>query len=221
MADKDPPKITEREAILHLLGNLLGLKGIFLEVKVVEREKALDRLREEVYRCEKCPLHKTKTRYVFGEGNPYSDLMLVGEAPGRDEDLSGKPFVGRAGQLLTSTLQKLGVDRIEETYIANVLKCRPPQNRDPNPSEIEACTPYLEAQIKLISPKVIVAMGRFAAQFLLGERRGIRDLRGKVHQSRFDIPVVVTYHPAALLRNPNLLGSFLQDLKMAVELRDK
>ncbi len=207
-----------KKASLLLLHDLLGIKGAFLENQVQDRDLLLDRLREKVLSCKSCPLHKTKTRYVFGEGNPYSSLMLVGEAPGREEDISGKPFVGRAGQLLTKALMEEGIERDGETYIANVLKCRPPKNRDPLPFEIEACSPYLDLQIKIVSPTVIVAMGRFAARFLLSTDSSIRALRGIVHASRYGVPVVVTYHPAALLRNPKLYSSFRSDIRSAKEI---
>jgi len=161
--------------------------------------------------CMNCPLGETRTNFVFGTGNPQADLMLVGEAPGRDEDLQGKPFVGRAGQLLTLMIQSIGLQR-KDVFIANVLKCRPPNNRDPLPAEIEKCEPYLLKQIDLISPKLIVAMGRFAAASLLRTKSALGELRKNIH-SYNNRPLIVIYHPAALLRNPLLKKQAWEDLK--------
>jgi len=211
-------KIKRKGLGLILLSEILGIDEVFLSSENLNKSHALAKLKEKVFSCKKCPLHRTSTNYVFGEGNPYAPLMLVGEAPGREEDISGKPFVGKAGQLLTKALGEEGVERGERTYIANVLKCRPPGNRDPLPDEISACSPYLDSQILIVNPDVLVAMGRFAAHFLLDREASIRELRGYVHKSRYGIPVVVTYHPAALLRNPNLYSAFKSDIKLALEL---
>ncbi len=165
----------------------------------------------EIKDCTKCALGTTRTNFVFGEGNDNADLMLIGEAPGRDEDLKGIPFVGRAGQLLTLMLNAIGLKR-EEVFIANVLKCRPPNNRDPQPEEIEQCEPYLLKQIDLISPKIIVALGRFASASLLKTKSALGNLRGEIH-SYNNLPLIVTYHPAALLRNPTLKRQAWEDLK--------
>ena len=161
--------------------------------------------------CMKCPLGATRTNFVFGVGNGEADLMLIGEAPGRDEDLKGIPFVGRAGQLLTLMLRSIDLSR-EEVFIANVLKCRPPNNRDPQPDEIEKCEPYLLTQIKMISPKLIVTLGRFASASLLRINSALGTLREEVHNYN-DVPLIVTYHPAALLRNPQLKRQAWEDLK--------
>jgi uracil-DNA glycosylase family 4 len=165
---------------------------------------------QEIKGCMKCPLGATRTNFVFGVGNAEADLMLIGEAPGRDEDLKGIPFVGRAGQLLTLMLQSINLKR-EEVFIANVLKCRPPNNRDPQPDEIEKCEPYLLKQIEMISPKLIVALGRFASSSLLRTKSALGTLREEVHNYN-NVPLLVTYHPAALLRNPQLKRLAWEDL---------
>ena len=157
--------------------------------------------RTQVAVCTKCALSKTRTNTVFGVGNPDANVVFVGEAPGRDEDLQGEPFVGRAGQLLTKILGAIGFQR-EDVYICNVLKCRPPDNRDPLPDEVAHCEPYLLAQLDIIRPRVICALGRISAQTLLKTNTSLTKLRGQVHDYH-GIPMVVTYHPAALLRNPN------------------
>jgi DNA polymerase len=157
-------------------------------------------LKQAVPACTACALHKTRTQTVFGVGDESADWMLIGEAPGAEEDRLGEPFVGQAGKLLDNMLAAIGLARGRNVYIANVLKCRPPGNRNPEPEEVARCSPYLERQIELVSPKLIVAMGRFAAQTLLDSDASIASLRGRVHRYR-DLPLVVTYHPAYLLRN--------------------
>lgn len=162
----------------------------------------LGALEATVSGCRKCALCETRRQTVFGVGNPAADCMLVGEAPGAEEDRQGKPFVGRAGQLLDAMLFAVGMNR-DEVYIANVLKCRPPQNRDPQGEEVMRCEPYLHRQVDLVAPKLIVAMGRFAAQSLLRTSEAISRLRGREFTYRdTGIPLIVTYHPAYLLRNP-------------------
>ncbi|MEE8104238.1 MAG: uracil-DNA glycosylase [Planctomycetota bacterium] len=168
-------------------------------------------LRAEALSCQICRLCETRTQVVFGEGNPNADLMFVGEAPGRDEDEQGRPFVGRAGKLLTDMIVGMGLKR-EDVFIANVLKCRPPKNRDPMRDEVEACRPFLEQQIELIRPKIICALGNHALRRLTDTDQGITKLRGK------PIPllgttVVPTYHPAYLLRNPAAKRQVWEDLK--------
>ena len=165
-------------------------------------------LRQEVTRCRACSLCETRKQTVFGVGNTRADWMLIGEAPGAEEDARGEPFVGQAGRLLDNMLASLGMSREGETpksvYIANVLKCRPPGNRNPQPEEVSKCEPFLLRQIELVAPALIVVMGRFAAQSLLGTDASIASLRGKPHRINVagrQIPVVVTYHPAYLLRN--------------------
>lgn len=163
---------------------------------------SLEDLGREVGVCERCELHRTRTNTVFGSGSATADWMFVGEAPGAEEDRQGMPFVGRAGQLLNAMLVAIGMTR-EQVYIANVLKCRPPNNRDPQGVEVERCEPYLHQQVARIQPKILVAMGRFAAQSLLKTTRSIGELRGREFTyGDTGIPLVVTYHPAYLLRNP-------------------
>ncbi len=167
-----------------------------------------DTLADAVTTCTACALCRTRTRTVFGVGHRQAEWMLIGEAPGAEEDARGEPFVGQAGKLLDNMLAAVGLSREGETpqsvYIANVLKCRPPGNRNPEPDEVAQCEPYLQRQVALVRPRLIVVMGRFAAQALLGTDATIASLRGRVHQVQVDgrsIPVVVTYHPAYLLRN--------------------
>jgi DNA polymerase len=161
--------------------------------------------------CRLCPLCETRTRTVFSDGTDKARLMFVGEAPGRDEDLQGVPFVGRAGQLLTKMIEAIQMDR-GDVYIANVLKCRPPENRTPLPSEVEKCIPYLEQQIALVKPDLIVALGLSAAQGLLGTKASMGTLRGRTFEWK-GVPLVATYHPAALLRNPGLKKDAWVDLQ--------
>jgi uracil-DNA glycosylase family 4 len=156
-------------------------------------------LKQEVPACTACGLHKARTQTVFGVGDENAQWMLIGEAPGAEEDKLGEPFVGQAGRLLDSMLGAIDLKRGENVYIANVLKCRPPANRNPEPAEVERCTPFLKRQIALIRPKLILAMGRFAAQTLLATDASIASLRGKVHRYE-GVPLIVTYHPAYLLR---------------------
>jgi len=161
--------------------------------------EALARLRDAASTCTRCPLAAGRTQVVFGVGNPSADLLFVGEGPGREEDLAGEPFVGRSGKLLDRLMwEEVGLTRAE-CYIANVVKCRPPQNRDPAPDEIAACRPYLEEQVRLIEPRVIVTLGNFATKLLLESSRGIRELRGQVFE-RSGARLVPTYHPAYVLR---------------------
>lgn len=172
-------------------------------------------LRAAVSGCERCPLHETRTQTVFGVGDPSADWVIVGEAPGAEEDRLGEPFVGRAGHLLDEMLKALGQSR-GTAYIANVLKCRPPNNRDPRPEEAERCSPYLERQIDLIEPRVVLAVGRIAAQRLLGTDAPLGRMRGQVFQyGSSRVPLVVTYHPAYLLRRPAEKGKVWRDLLFA------
>jgi DNA polymerase len=171
-------------------------------------------LREAVGGCTRCDLHKTRTQGVFGVGDVKADWLIVGEAPGADEDRLGEPFVGQAGKLLDAMLAALGLGRGENVFIANVLKSRPPGNRDPKPEEVVACLPFLERQIDLIRPKIILALGRFAAQSLLLSEASISRLRGRVHDYR-GVPLVVTYHPAYLLRNLPDKAKAWEDLCLA------
>ncbi len=170
-------------------------------------------LRTHIGVCTRCKLHQLgRTQVVFGVGNPDADLMFVGEAPGRDEDVQGIPFVGRAGQLLTKIIEAIGLTR-EDVYIANVIKCRPPENRNPEPDEVETCEPFLFQQIDIIKPKVIVALGKFGAQTLLRTLDPISRLRGRVYDYR-GAKLIPTFHPAYLLRNPSSKREVWEDMKL-------
>ena len=175
-------------------------------------------VREIALGCPRCGLAKTRTHVVFGEGREDADVMVVGEAPGQEEDRSGRPFVGRAGKLLDLVLLSAGFAR-EDVYICNVLKCRPPQNRNPQPDEVSACSPYLLRQVELVRPRVILAFGTFAAQTLLGTDISIGKLRGRTHRYR-GVPLVPTYHPAACLRHPAWVRSVWEDLQRARDVLD-
>jgi DNA polymerase len=171
-------------------------------------------LKAAVTGCTKCGLHKTRTQTVFGVGDEQADWMLIGEAPGAEEDRLGDPFVGQAGKLLDNMLAAIGLSRRENVYIANVLKCRPPGNRNPAPEEVEQCSPHLLKQIELIKPKLILAMGRFAAQTLLRSDASIASMRGRVHRYA-GVPLIVTYHPAYLLRTLEDKAKAWEDLLFA------
>jgi DNA polymerase len=178
----------------------------------------LDAIAALVDACRKCPLGHSRTTSVPGEGNPQAGFVCVGEAPGATEDATGRPFVGRAGVLLTEILKAIGFAR-EDVFICNVLKCRPPNNRDPEPLEVQACSPYLHRQLDLIRPRVILALGRPAAHALLGSTASLGDLRGRLHRYR-GIPLIVTYHPAALLRNPHWKRPTWDDVRIARRIYD-
>lgn len=174
-----------------------------------------DALQERVEGCTLCPLHETRNRTVFGTGNRKADWLIIGEAPGRDEDREGEPFVGRAGKLLTEMLFAAGYQR-KDVYIANILKCRPPSNRDPSPEEVACCHAYLERQIELVEPVLILAVGRIAAHNLLHSDLQVGRLRGRVHNyGERQIPLIVTYHPAYLLRSPLEKRKVWDDLQLA------
>ena len=180
------------------------------------KEHDLDSFCQSICQCQKCPLGSTRTNFVFGVGNPQADIVFVGEAPGKQEDLKGEPFVGRAGKLLDNILAAVSLSR-DDVYICNVLKCRPPQNRDPLPSEVDQCEPYLKTQLALINPKLIVALGRVAACTILKTKEPLKNLRKQTFQYE-GIDLVVTYHPAALLRNSNFKQPTWEDFQM---IRDK
>jgi DNA polymerase len=171
----------------------------------------LAQLEKTISHCNRCPLWNTRTNLVFGDGNPHAEIMFIGEAPGRDEDLQGIPFVGRAGKLLNKMLVDVGLKR-EDVYIANILKSRPPENRDPEPDEVEACEPYLHMQIKLIKPRLICSLGRIAAQTLLKTKKSLGEMRGKWYDYR-GAKFMVTYHPAAILRTMGNYEAGIEDLK--------
>jgi uracil-DNA glycosylase family 4 len=172
---------------------------------------ALWNFMHQIKDCTKCPLGHTRNRFVFGDGSEKADILFIGEAPGADEDRTGIPFVGRAGQLLNKLLAHIKVDR-KDVFIANILKCRPPNNRDPQPAEVKECLPYLHKQIELIQPKVIVSLGRIAAQNLLNTTMALKQMRERLWQYQ-GVTMIVTYHPAAILRNMGLLDSAIEDFK--------
>jgi DNA polymerase len=179
----------------------------------------LEELNTSICECVQCPLGMTRTKFVFGVGNPHATLMLIGEAPGADEDAQGEPFVGRAGQLLNKILEAIHYKR-EEVYICNILKCRPPGNRKPLPEESEQCIPYLRKQMELVKPKLILCLGLTAAETLLETTESLGRLRGRVMQYE-GTPLMVTYHPAALLRNPNWKRPAWEDVQAARKLHDE
>jgi len=179
----------------------------------------LEALEERVSKCTLCPLCEGRNRTVFGSGDPKAKIVFIGEAPGREEDLRGEPFVGRAGQLLTKILASVGFTR-EEVYITNILKCRPPDNRDPNEKEVRACKPYLKRQIELLAPVLICALGRVAGQNLLERNASLSVLRQHIHYYE-EVRTIVTYHPAALLRNPNLKRAAWDDIQETRKIYDE
>lgn len=200
------------------LGYLKEMGISFLPASKKYSEKAIPSgiltlagVRKELGDCERCKLHRTRRTIVFGEGNEEASLMLIGEAPGYDEDVQGRPFVGKAGQLLTKIIQSINLPR-EEVYITNIVKCRPPQNRNPEPDEIQSCNPFLVKQIAVVQPKIICALGSFSAQTLLKTDTKITALRGKLFDLE-GIKVIPTYHPAFLLRNPERKREVWEDMK--------
>lgn len=197
----------DRKTIIEV--DLFGNKTVTKEDW--EFSENLDELNGLICNCQKCALGATRTNFVFGVGNPKADIVLIGEAPGADEDAQGEPFVGRAGQLLNKILDATGFRR-EDVFICNILKCRPPGNRNPQPDEIEKCRPYLEKQLKLLNPKLILLLGRVAAESLLKTKEPLNKLRGKIHDYK-GWKVMITFHPAALLRNPNWKRPTWDDMK--------
>ncbi len=180
---------------------------------------SLESVRDEIGDCTRCKLHSTRTNIVFGVGNPKAELMFIGEAPGADEDLKAEPFVGRAGQLLTKMIAAMGFSR-SDVYIANIIKCRPPDNRYPEDDEVEQCIPFLKQQIAVIKPKIIVSLGNLATQRLLQTKVGITVLHGTMQEFE-GIPMMPTYHPAFLLRNPNMKKPCWEDLQKVMEFLGK
>ncbi len=212
-------EVTSNELIRRYLEQTQSLYGKELFIhKVVNAQNGEDRTqllaeyKQEISACLKCPLGKTRKSFVFGVGDPNARLMLVGEAPGAEEDRLGEPFVGRAGKLLDKILAAIKRSRTKDVFICNVLKCRPPNNRDPLPSEVELCEPYLIHQIQIIKPHLIVALGRIAGKTLLKQELMLKEMRGKLHDYQ-GIPLIVTYHPAALLRNQALKYPAWEDFK--------
>ncbi len=196
--------------------NIISKESFFEIEEEWIKSQTLNELEQRINSCLKCPLGKTRTKFVFGVGNPKAEIMFIGEAPGADEDLQGEPFVGRAGQLLTKILASFNIKR-RDVYICNILKCRPPNNRKPFSAEMDKCKPYLLKQIELVSPKLIVALGATAVEGLFNTPAKMTELRGKVFKFQ-DKPVVITYHPAALLRNPGWESHFRSDIQFALEM---
>lgn len=202
----------------HAQDNLQNTAVINASV-IAETSQAWDSLQTAVANCTACGLDKSRTQTVFGVGNRQAKLMIIGEAPGFNEDKQGEPFVGRAGQLLNAMLQSIGLAR-DAVYIANILKCRPPNNRDPLPEEVSLCTPFLEKQIALVQPTLLLGLGRIAAHYLLNTKSSLTQLRNQTYQYN-NTPLIVTYHPAYLLRNPADKKKAFADLQLAYRmLRD-
>ncbi len=193
--------------------------GNSLFVEDYQKAETIEELNSLIKECQKCPLGKTRNKFVYGVGNPKAHAMLIGEAPGADEDAQGEPFVGRAGKLLNDILKAINLER-NEVYIANILKCRPPGNRDPQPFEMETCIPYLHKQIELINPKIILCLGRVAANGLLNKKLSLGDLRNNIYEFN-GIKVMATYHPAALLRNPGWKRGCWEDVQKFKKLYDE
>jgi DNA polymerase len=184
-----------------------------------EKADTLEQLEGLINQCSSCKLHEGRNKFVFGSGNPNADVMVVGEGPGAEEDKQGLPFVGRAGKLLTDILKAINFER-DDVFIANIVKCRPPDNRTPLPDEMDTCLPYLKKQIEIIKPKVILCLGLTAAKGLLKKRDSLTSMRGKVFEFE-NIKVMVTYHPAALLRNPNWKSPCWEDVQKFKKLYDE
>lgn len=201
-----PVKVEKKSvAEVDLFGNVTVKKEDW------EFSESLDELNKMICNCKKCALGNSRTNFVFGVGNPKADIVVVGEAPGADEDAQGEPFVGRAGQLLNKILEATGFQR-EEVFILNILKCRPPGNRNPLPEEVEKCRPYLEKQLQLLNPKLLLLLGKVASESLLKTREPLNKLRGKVHDYK-GWKVMITFHPAALLRNPHWKRPTWEDMQ--------
>ena len=211
LIDQAQPQVTQQDIFAKPVNKPSALDPAL-------KEAALRDLATEVAPCILCKLHTGRKQTVFGVGHSDADLVFIGEAPGREEDLQGEPFVGRAGQLLTEILGAIGFQR-QDVYICNILKCRPPQNRDPEREEVDACEPYLKRQLEILAPKIICCLGRVAAQTLLGTRASLTALREAVHFYE-GIPVLVTFHPAALLRNPHWKRPTWEDVRKLRALYD-
>lgn len=204
--------------ILKILKDV-GIQELIVEDRAnIEKDKVqkLEYIYREIQECRKCELHKSRTQAVLGEGNPFARIMFIGEAPGEEEDLQGRPFVGRAGQLLTQAIEKAGLRR-EDVYIANINKCRPPNNRQPTIEEQETCLPYLYRQIEIIDPKVLCLLGATAYRGILKTNPKITKERGKTLKY-MEKTIYITYHPAYVLRNQNEKDTFFEDIKRAIEL---
>ena len=212
------PTLPRRELPRWRMPELAGAGDLFSAVPAWQQSTSLQELYERIHTCTACPLGLTRTHFVFGVGNPQAEIVVIGEAPGAEEDARGEPFVGAAGQLLTRMLQAIGLRR-EDVYICNILKCRPPNNRRPTPQEIATCRPYLWKQLELIQPAFILALGATAATALLEKEAKISELRGHPIPLQ-GMVMVVTYHPAALLRNPQWKRPAWEDLQLLRRLYD-
>jgi len=217
--------LTQTQRYFSFQKEVYGNEMIVTQPDIVKRfadsfqVSSLEEFYQSIKTCQKCALSQSRTHFVFGAGNPNANLMLIGEAPGREEDLKGKPFVGQAGQLLDKILKAIDFNR-KEIFIANILKCRPPQNRDPLPEEITICFSYLQKQIELIRPRIILILGRIAAHTLLRTEASLTSLRDKTHSFQ-NIPALVTYHPAALLRNPQWKKFVWEDVQKLRKMYDE
>ena len=216
VSSEKPMTIKKKTAIVE--ENTGTIKTVSGTKELWESDSNLNDLDRHICTCTKCRLGATRTKFVFGVGNPDADVLVIGEAPGADEDAQGEPFVGRAGQLLNKILAAVNFKR-EEVYIANILKCRPPNNRRPSPDEVEQCEPYLWKQIELIKPKFILCLGLTAAQTLLKTEESLTSLRASIHNYH-GVPTFVTYHPAALLRNPNWKRPAWEDVQKLRKMYD-
>jgi uracil-DNA glycosylase len=218
--EKDDIELDKLELVKIEEEKIKEEEGLFEERKE-EWEKAenLEILNKLICNCTKCQLSENRNKFVFGSGNPDADVLVIGEGPGADEDKQGLPFVGRAGKLLTDILKAIKFSR-EEVYIANIVKCRPPGNRTPLPAEMDTCLPYLKKQIDLIKPKLILCLGLTAAQGLLKKRESLTKMRGQIFEMS-GVKIMVTYHPAALLRNPNWKGPCWEDVQKFRKLYDE
>lgn len=211
------PKLAESPADSPAVAVAPRPLGLLAPSSDLGSSKKLDAIQAEVAACRKCALCDGRTQTVFADGSPTADVMFIGEGPGADEDAQGVPFVGKAGQLLTKIIEAMGFDRATETYICNVVKCRPPENRNPEPDEVAACLPYLRAQIGLVDPRVIVVLGSVALKALFGDGAGITAMRG-TFRDWMDIPVMPTFHPAYLLRNPGAKKDVWADVQQVRDL---
>jgi DNA polymerase len=209
-----PPPSSQEDHAIPPRKPFLAPPEVAAAIPAGARAAALQLIREDIGDCTRCALHKGRNKLVFGDGNPAARLMFVGEGPGADEDAQGIPFVGKAGQLLNNMIAAMGLKR-EEVYIANVVKCRPPGNRTPEPDEGNTCSPFLFRQIDVVRPQVLVALGATAATYLLGARQPLAGLRGRVHAFR-GMQLIVTYHPAYLLRDPRQKKEAWADLQIAM-----
>jgi DNA polymerase len=209
------PNIFGEDPTIPARKSISAPPAIAVAVPAAGRATALQMIRDEIGDCTRCALHKGRNKLVFADGDPNARLMFVGEGPGADEDAQGLPFVGRAGQLLNNMIAAMGLAR-EQVYIANIVKCRPPGNRTPEPDEANTCTPFLFRQIDVVRPQVLVALGATAATYLLGHRQPLAGLRGRVHAFR-GMQLIVTYHPAFLLRDPRQKKEAWADLQIAMK----